>query len=757
MEGFNLQESVDAFLFFVSQSAGITLPRIIVCLCGLVLGILTAVRFWEQRLKAVKALIGVLLGIFMVAVSLNTSILHQVIGSSFLSRIRLLLGLLSLFVFAITFESIRIARLKERFAFLWLATSGMVLLAALFPQLIQFVTEVLGVQYITAIVAVVFTFLLMVAFHFSIALSGLEEDRAKIAQRCALLDLRLQKIEARFEPEASEESPEDEILTVSAPEPAAKTQSRRYRKIRGGKAASWLVIGLAWFVVLWVGLSTPQPMIGDEVTHFYMLEKQVEEFPTPNFYAEIPNAAYDQPEVRRYPHPNGWHTLGAAAVKVFPNTIGWVQVYQSLFYLQLLWVGYAWAKSRRGEDAYSAFLYVIVLASLPMNLLFGVAFYQDVPLAAQVLTAFYLLDRRKFALAGLFMALAMWIKVTGVIFLIPFGLVCAVKILESSGSDLSWKGKVLRMIRCGSLPLLFCVIALGWNSVSLKKYAEGEYMPIAKVEKLFDRKAPEKSVKSPEQAPAKPAEKNKKDRYEIVANHPGDLRNPRNFLIYGGGLMWLILCGGIIGLIRPRSSKVMEGGSRKNAWPLLVGGFYILVVAVALRSAPDARFFLPALPLLLLPLCEWTMRLPKIKVILLLATLLAILQTGYVLKKTHSLRSLPDGLKAGIHFLETQAPSPERILMYPEGNYRYFPVEHEWDMDYGLQAFWGMPMEDRIKMLEAHQVGGVVVKKHLIAPVNDPKKDLGVYPPAFVEELKNSPAFEKVFNNEYMTIFYLIK
>jgi hypothetical protein len=102
-------------------------------------------------------------------------------------------------VIAITFESIRISRLRERFALLWLGTGFMVLLVALFPQMIEFSTQILGVQYVTAVVGVVFTFLLLVSFHFSIALSGLEADRAKIAQRCALLELRIQAIEDQMD------------------------------------------------------------------------------------------------------------------------------------------------------------------------------------------------------------------------------------------------------------------------------------------------------------------------------------------------------------------------------------------------------------------------------------------------------------------------------------------------------------------------------------------------------------------------------
>lgn len=177
---------------------GLTLSRLGTLSVGLLLLLVVLLAGIRRRSRVLPSLFGLGLGGVLVTLSLHNGFLTWVQQTSFLLRIRFMMGLLSVTVIAITFESIRISRLLERFALLWLGTGFMVLVVALFPQLIDFSTRILGVQYVTAVVGVVFTFLLLVAFHFSIALSSLEADRAKIAQRCALLELRVQAIEAQL-------------------------------------------------------------------------------------------------------------------------------------------------------------------------------------------------------------------------------------------------------------------------------------------------------------------------------------------------------------------------------------------------------------------------------------------------------------------------------------------------------------------------------------------------------------------------------
>lgn len=114
----------------------------------------------------------------------------------YLTRIRLLMGLISFVVLLVTVESIRRSHLQERYALLWVFTGAMILGFAFFPRVLDYFCRLLGMQYVTFVVTIVFTFLLLVVFHFSLALSSLRDDRARLAQRCALLEARLDRLEA---------------------------------------------------------------------------------------------------------------------------------------------------------------------------------------------------------------------------------------------------------------------------------------------------------------------------------------------------------------------------------------------------------------------------------------------------------------------------------------------------------------------------------------------------------------------------------
>jgi hypothetical protein len=78
-----------------------------------------------------------------------------------------------------------------------------IFLCALFPEAVNLFRAVTGMQYVTAVVAVAFTFLVLVAFNFSIAMSAMEADRDKIAQKVAVLEARLNELEQKLGKESS--------------------------------------------------------------------------------------------------------------------------------------------------------------------------------------------------------------------------------------------------------------------------------------------------------------------------------------------------------------------------------------------------------------------------------------------------------------------------------------------------------------------------------------------------------------------------
>lgn len=533
------------------------------------------------------------------------------------------------------------------------------------------------------------------------------------------------------------------------------------RSIRGTRLGAPIVILLASLAVLGTGLSAPQVMIGDEVTHYYMLAHQAKDLTQPNFFAEIPMAA-GEPETRRYPHSFLWHYGGALLYALSGGSFAVIQFYQTFFLIQLLGVAYLLAKDRQGIETRSALAYVLVLASLPLSLIFSVAFYQDVPMTAQILTAFYLLRRNRWLLASLFMGLAIGIKVTAVLFFPAFFLLVLYWQIQRSG----WL-KGIPFFLCASA----IVLGMTWSvGRAIVEYGNSEFYPQAQLERLI-KKAKEtidshlpnvsrvtgvaglntdlsaRPVVRPEKAANAPV---------IIANHPGDLRIKENYLVYGGIVLWLVALYGLLGTITGRLFSRPSGAGREpSLWPYLVGGIYTVLTAWYIRTSPDARFFLPGLPFLLLPLLEKAVSLPKPKAFITILTALAVIQGGYVLQKTYRLRALTPEIQEGIRYLQENPPEGH-IFMYPEGNYRFFPAQHEWYLDYRLREFWRADNDERIRLLRKFKVSLLVIKKHLIAPVDKEITNLGVYPVHFVKEIAADSRFKNVFENNQLLIYSVL-
>jgi hypothetical protein len=497
-------------------------------------------------------------------------------------------------------------------------------------------------------------------------------------------------------------------------------------------------------------------MIGDEVTHYYMMHTQSRDLSTPNFFSEIPTG-WGEVETRRYPHSFLWHYFAAVVFTLSNGSFIAIQLYHSLFLAQLLWVACLLARSRGGIADRSALLYLLLIASLPMILIFSVAFYQDVPMTAQVLTAFYLLRRGRWLPATFFLCLALGIKENTVLFF-PAFFTCL----------LCWTYKKQRLFRAIQIFMVSLLLVVGFTwtyGKIIEQYSHAEFYPMQQAEKLLN------GVKERLQRKTAPQEKQHfyenetvgggqiisvpiEQVAEIIANHPGDLRIPANFFIYGGILLYFaIVCAILITMSRFVFQRHEVLSKDSSLWLWGSGLSYMVMVAYFLRTAPDARFFLPGLVLCILPLAERLTLFPKPRFVVMVITALALMQAGYSLTKTYNLRHVSLELKEAVHYLQKHPPVPPKVFMYPEGNYRLFSVPHEWYLNYYLRDFWRADNNMRILMLRKNAIGAIVIKKHLIATVDEAITDLGVYPAKFVEEISSDIRFKRVFENGAVLIY----
>ena len=131
----------------------------------------------------------------LVLAAFKPELLHGDNPASTAVRMRLALGLLSFLVLMITLEAVRRFAMEERYALLWVSTGLILVGVAIYPDAVGWLAALTGMQYVIAITMVVFSFLLLVVFHFSLALSDLKDDQKRLCQHAAALELRVAQLE----------------------------------------------------------------------------------------------------------------------------------------------------------------------------------------------------------------------------------------------------------------------------------------------------------------------------------------------------------------------------------------------------------------------------------------------------------------------------------------------------------------------------------------------------------------------------------
>lgn len=537
-----------------------------------------------------------------------------------------------------------------------------------------------------------------------------------------------------------------------------------------------------------VGVTSLPPMIGDEVTHFYLLKSQAESWPTPTFQAEIP-VGWDPEggELRGYPHPHLWHYTLAIPFTIFGQSAVVVQVLHALFVLQGMVA--ICALIGRGADSSDnrrwRWLTLVVFVSLPMTLFFSITFYQDVPAAAQILTSFAFLRRKRIVAAAVFLAVAFCVKVSMLLFLPGFALAFIF---------IAWRDvRSLLIGSAASLAIVFLAATLSWAALNSQGH---EYYPLENLKLIYKRYFPESeevvsastsgnassSKKPADKRIAKPADRSsdtsavkQTERLSdkpvdkpterpvslyaanVIAHHPGDLRQPINWIMYGGGVLAGLLLTPLFmfpALRDPRDAIENDAEIKKTIVFCIMGALPSLVLTYSLlRTSPDARFFYAPLVLLFPVLTRPLVRFRFRKVWLPLFLIAALLQVVGVLYKTHSLRHIPAGLQETISAVESHLPMGGTVFMYPEGSYRLFTVKHDWYLGYELRDLWRGDNDSRIKLFEKYGINAVVVKHHLVGEIDEDMHNLGVYPQFFVDQLKEDSRFPVLFQNDYATVF----
>lgn len=190
----------EALIRYASGWEQAYLPRSLIALAGAVILFFSIRALFKKDAGLVPLFLWILLsGLLFTFALIPQQVINTVVQTEYFVRIRVIMGALSALVLLITLESIRRTHLLERYALLWLATGAIILLCVLFPGAIALLRAVTGMEYATAIVAVAFTFLVLVAFHFSISISSIHSDQSRLVQEVGQLQARLRELEKKVD------------------------------------------------------------------------------------------------------------------------------------------------------------------------------------------------------------------------------------------------------------------------------------------------------------------------------------------------------------------------------------------------------------------------------------------------------------------------------------------------------------------------------------------------------------------------------
>ncbi len=106
---------------------------------------------------------------------------------------------LSLSLLLLIVGLIRLRRLKEKYAILWLLTGSLILLLAVFDKLLYWLTNSFGIRMpINGILFLGLFFIIIINLHFSMVISNLSDQNKKLAQKFALFEAGIRDINKKL-------------------------------------------------------------------------------------------------------------------------------------------------------------------------------------------------------------------------------------------------------------------------------------------------------------------------------------------------------------------------------------------------------------------------------------------------------------------------------------------------------------------------------------------------------------------------------
>jgi len=117
-----------------------------------------------------------------------------------LDRVQIIFFIGSIFLLFIVLELVRRKKLREEYSLLWILTVIVLIALSIWRDSLKLISEVLGIFYPpNALFVIASLFILAILLHFSVVISNFKKEQQELAQRFAILNLRLEQLEEKLE------------------------------------------------------------------------------------------------------------------------------------------------------------------------------------------------------------------------------------------------------------------------------------------------------------------------------------------------------------------------------------------------------------------------------------------------------------------------------------------------------------------------------------------------------------------------------
>ena len=119
------------------------------------------------------------------------------------TRFRIILIILLVIIFAVLINQIRNKKLQLQYSMNWMSMLLILLIVAIFPDLLKWLSSVCGVELpINIVFFLGFCFVLLIVYGLTSTVSKLSKENKELAQKVSLLDKKLKEIEKKWELES---------------------------------------------------------------------------------------------------------------------------------------------------------------------------------------------------------------------------------------------------------------------------------------------------------------------------------------------------------------------------------------------------------------------------------------------------------------------------------------------------------------------------------------------------------------------------